>query len=376
MATAITGYATTEVIRDLRRLEGLADSWAELHAAGDPRSPFLSWEWIWGWTRRHRDKAQPWVAVERFPDGRAAGIAPFGVVSRRGLRTIVFLGQNSGADELDLLIHPDSDSDLPQRLLESYFHSPGWDIWRLEFLRAGGHAQWAVSSTARTHRMACSLCRGEYLPILRLPATFDQLLAQRSANFRSEVRRRRKNLEKHLGEVTLDTIEDRERLKLNMPELFRLHNARRRQKYEKGIFEERSVCEFHLEVGDALARRGMARLYLLRAGGEAIAALYGFEQAGRFSFFQSGFDPKHAGLSPGTVMMSLAVEDCIRRGLLEFDYLRGEERYKRRWTEEGRYDTLIRIARGWRGQVYTSARRILLHRRREQGRSAAGGPSD
>jgi CelD/BcsL family acetyltransferase involved in cellulose biosynthesis len=98
-----------------------------------------------------------------------------------------------------------------------------------------------------------------------------------------------------------------------------------------------------------LAGRGEARVYLLRTAKEVIAGLYGFQaegEGGRFLYYQSGFDQKFAEHSPGTVLLSGVMEDCIRRGMRQFEFLRGEEGYKARWTQLRRPTVNLMASRG------------------------------
>ena len=46
------------------------------------------------------------------------------------------------------------------------------------------------------------------------------------------------------------------------------------------------------------------------------------------------------------MLLTCVLEDCIRRGEREFDFLRGSEAYKSRWTQESRRDVDLHMARG------------------------------
>jgi hypothetical protein len=50
-------------------------------------------------------------------------------------------------------------------------------------------------------------------------------------------------------------------------------------------------------------------------------------------YYQAGFDPKYEEWSVGLVVMGKCIEDAISRELSEFDFLRGDEPYKKRWTK-------------------------------------------
>ena len=62
--------------------------------------------------------------------------------------------------------------------------------------------------------------------------------------------------------------------------------------------------------------------------------------------YNSGFDPAHAALSPGLVLLARVVRDAIERGMRRFDFLRGEERYKYEFepTPEPVYGVTVRPA--------------------------------
>jgi CelD/BcsL family acetyltransferase involved in cellulose biosynthesis len=48
-------------------------------------------------------------------------------------------------------------------------------------------------------------------------------------------------------------------------------------------------------------------------------------------FYLSGFDPQWAAFSPGVLLIAHAIEEAIREGQQEFDFLRGNEPYKYLW---------------------------------------------
>src|SRR6185312_7118546 len=104
--------------------------------------------------------------------------------------------------------------------------------------------------------------------------------------------------------------------------------------------------------------------YLLRTPGQVVAALYGFEAGGRFLYFQSGFDPEFSSLSPGTVLLSAVMEDLIAGGVTRFEFLRGDERYKGRWTTEARHTIRLECSLGPLGAAFLRARNLRRRLRR------------
>ena len=97
------------------------------------------------------------------------------------------------------------------------------------------------------------------------------------------------------------------------------------------------------EALQQLEAGGMAHVFVLESKGKAIAALYGFSVGKTFTFYQCGMDPAWSRLSVGLVMMGCALEEAIRTGHDEFDFLRGDEAYKFQWTKKARRGITVRF---------------------------------
>ena len=59
-----------------------------------------------------------------------------------------------------------------------------------------------------------------------------------------------------------------------------------------------------------------------------MASFLCLEYAGTVGLYNSGFDPAHARLAPGIVLLAHVIRDAITRAIPIFDFLRGEEHYK------------------------------------------------
>jgi CelD/BcsL family acetyltransferase involved in cellulose biosynthesis len=128
-----------------------------------------------------------------------------------------------------------------------------------------------------------------------------------------------------------------------MRDLLRLH--RLRWQAEGGSYGIPPGAEaFHLAVAPLLAARGWLRLYRLFVGeAGAVAAVYGLELGRRFYYYQSGYNPAWSARSPGLVLVGRTVEDAYARGLVDYDFLRGEEAYKLDWAADRRETCAVRL---------------------------------
>jgi hypothetical protein len=87
--------------------------------------------------------------------------------------------------------------------------------------------------------------------------------------------------------------------------------------------------------------------------GQPIGAIYAMAAHGTCFYYQAGFDPSQGAISPGTLLVASTIRRAIEEGKTSFDFLRGDEPYKRRWKPQHVWQNKrILFARpGFRGDV-------------------------
>jgi CelD/BcsL family acetyltransferase involved in cellulose biosynthesis len=124
--------------------------------------------------------------------------------------------------------------------------------------------------------------------------------------------------------------------------LMRLHAARWRGLGQPGVLADRRLAVFHRLAAPALLATGALRLSVLRIAGTAAAACYTLLAPGRLLFYLSGFDPRFAHESPGTILLGRLIEDAVAEGR-EVHFLRGGEAYKYAWGGVDRMNATRRL---------------------------------
>lgn len=130
-----------------------------------------------------------------------------------------------------------------------------------------------------------------------------------------------------------------------MTHLFELHQRRWNQRWLPGVFGGKRVQAFHRDAARSLLERGWLRLFYLRLDGVTQASLYCFAYGDRLCYYQGGFEPTLARLSLGTVLTARAMQTAIAEGRAVFDFLRGDEPYKAKWTGAAQVNIRRIIAR-------------------------------
>jgi CelD/BcsL family acetyltransferase involved in cellulose biosynthesis len=287
-------------------VEALAPEWESLWDRAPAATPFQHPAWLLPWWRHLWGGGEAWWITLR--DGaRLAGLAPLFVwgVTRR----CVSLAGSGVTDYLDFLIEPEHAAAGAALVMEHLArHRRRWDVCDFQELRAESPVAGATADGLRLRCEPCSTC-----PVLRLPVCWEELQAALPHKFRTDLRRARNRI-RNAGDAAFETAGEAE-LEEAAAALFRLHRARWQVREEEGVMATPALQAFYAEAARELLRAGMLRLHVLRLDGAIVAALYGFAGHGRFYAYLDGFDPALARLSPGTVLMSYAVESAIREGL-------------------------------------------------------------
>jgi CelD/BcsL family acetyltransferase involved in cellulose biosynthesis len=205
--------------------------------------------------------------------------------------------------------------------------------------------------------------RLDVCPYLDLPASWDECLATLSASRRQTVRRRERNLVRDHGATLVDYAP--ERLDEGWAHLHALHEARWDGAGALSNTSERLLRYFF----ESLASRGELWLTSLDLNGKPAAAWCGFACGDTVYFYQSGRDPEWESESVGTVLMGMMIRRAIERGFHRFDFLRGEDSYKKSWTSTQRmiYETVV-FRHGLRGSFLRALDEVARRRARGRGR--------
>lgn len=209
-----------------------------------------------------------------------------------------------------------------------------WDLLSLDFIPAGGRA-WAVPDAAAARGFRTF--RRDHLlsPTVRLPATMPELRSRLSARFRSNLRRRRRELES-LGPVTLERYAAGPELEEKLRAGFSLERGGWKGRQGTAIELNGALSAFYASLSKSAAERGYLALYFLMLGGKPIAFHHGLAYNGTYLLLKPGYDEAYARFSPGQLLVEDVLADCISRGYGEFDFMGESMAWKRDWTAEAR----------------------------------------
>ncbi len=322
------------LVTDRAGLLRLEAEWRQLASACPLASVFQTWEWNTVWWRHYGGRLRRRLHLVCFrsaQDGSLVGLAPLCLSWWYGspLRRLSFLGTGT-SDYLDALALPGWEDKVAQALYAHLGARRGWDIADFQQLREGGVLQSRPPSPEA--KLAWHDADLEACPYLTLSPDWEAQRQQFGKKTRSNIGYYDRALQK-VYQVEVGVVLREAELDDELSRLFDLHQRRWNQRWLPGVFGSSRVRGFHRDAARALLAQNALRLYSLKLDGETQASLYCFTFGDRTCYYQGGFEPTLAKWSLGTVLTARVLQDAIAEGRTTFDFLRGDEPYKAKWTQ-------------------------------------------
>jgi CelD/BcsL family acetyltransferase involved in cellulose biosynthesis len=347
-----------EILTTEAALAALVPEWESLQKRCG-RSIFTAPHWSEGWWRHIGKEAGHalHVAVGRR-EGRLVAVAPMAVIRRKGLRMLEWAAADV-VDYCDFLLEDSGDAAF---MWDAIRKSPRFDLARVKDMHPDalclpllqGFAQRVRSTEARYIRITWP--------------TFDAWLGSLPYSARKQYRSRVKQAEA-IGPLRFEVTRSGMAPEAALATLVEQKKAWAQALRKDSVFNAPGVGGFFRHIAAVESREGRLHFSTLSCGSEIIAAHMGFIWQGVFLSYMASYSARHSGLSPGKVSTVKCMGWAIENGCAEYDFLRGEEDYKRTFANNSRTLGDFIFARGLRGRL---ALFVYLRRLKK----AAAAPAD
>jgi CelD/BcsL family acetyltransferase involved in cellulose biosynthesis len=328
-------------------LEQYAPIWNDLLQKSRDNDVMSTWEWISCWWQ-HFGKHRELRVLVAEENGKIMAIAPLMLSKYKFMKLgtmtkIEFIG--TPQSDYNNFIWLENEEKCLDLFLEHLVDQRDWDCLELFNVHEGTlSAKLLCESDAALSRKlenrVLTLC-----PYLELPSSIEEYTKKLPSGIGKEARRAMRRLQEEYR-VGFKTQADFCSVQEAMDSLFDLHQRRWKLKGETGDFATPSVRKFHLDLANNFDRKGWLALSFLTANEEPVASTYSFDYRGKRYFYQSGFDPRFARYSVGTLLHLQNVNVCIAKEFKEYDFTRGVEPYKLRLSTQVRKSLAIQLVRG------------------------------
>jgi CelD/BcsL family acetyltransferase involved in cellulose biosynthesis len=324
----------TQTVTAQDALEPLSAEWDALAAACD--RPQMAPAFVLAWWRRVASPdAQPRLVTVR-ERGRLVGIAPFYVepTARRARIDYRLPGIELCGGMAPLAVHgreTEVATSVGAALADA---TPRPHLIALEGLPTA--SPWAAAlrdSWPGARRPTLRQYQVHGCPIVTLKEpSFDAWLADKSTNFRSQMRRLRRHFTAAGGTSRLSTEATLER---DVWAFVHLHEQRWDGRgYSNLVQLGERLPAFLQDLGEALLPSERFRLRMLELDGEAISAQVFLAAGDTVLYVNGGWDERHARLKPSMLGLLDTVETTFSQNERRIDLGAGEQAYKLRFADD------------------------------------------
>ncbi len=323
---------TSELITDVTRLAELQAEWDQLAVACKlpMMAPGLTLAW---WRHLAPSGAQPRTVAVR--DGeQLVGLAPFYVVPGRIRRVDYRLPGIELAVRLSPLSRPGIEWEVARLVSHALSKArPRPDLVALEGHPIG--SPWPLALRAGWPGLVRPVIR-QYVvhgaPTGSLAGmSYEEWLARKSSNFRSQMGRMRRKFDAGGGIARLAT---RETVSADIKTFIDLHAARWEDRGESGIVAIADrLGDMLQDAAQTQLDSGRLRIWILEVDGQPISAQLFAAAGGEVAYINGGWDERFAALKPAMIGILIAIEDACTRGEQRIDMGGGEQAYKFRFAD-------------------------------------------
>ncbi len=311
--------------------EALEPSWRALFQESPSATPFQTWEWQSVWFKHYGSTKRPYIFA--FYEGEdLVGLMPMTrrVAPWRTLRPMAC----GPSDYLHPLARDGYETPVAQALMAALAEGENVDLVDFHQVRESHPFADVWPQEVDGVRV---LSQAKCL-VLDLPETYDAYLQMLGKSLRQDVKRLDKAI---FAEGKAQIVPcSAENVDAHLDLFFECHRLRWKERGLPGAFIGKRTLRFHQEWAHEAIQNGWLWLSALEVDGVGVGAIYAMRTHQVCYFYQSGFNPEYKSISPGTLLVASTIRRAIEEGCESFDFMRGDEPYKRRWKPQRCYENL------------------------------------
>ncbi len=313
---------TTQVITTEPEFLSLELEWQVLLESSATNQVFQSFSFLSTWWNTFKPGKLVLITI-RNSDNALVALAPLFRKAGTGEQKLQLLGCINVSDYLDVQVNKQQQAELYPILLTTISQLPWQTLEWCSLPEVSPSRTWLKKffSEASVSEVEQDVC-----PQIVLPDSWENYLMSLDRKQRHEIRRK----ERRLQEVEHIYEEIRQPNAADVEDFIRLHKASSQNKQD---FWDDTHLNFFRQVLPSLGEHNWLRLFFLRINGTRAASMLVFDYNQQFQLYNSGFLlSEFRELSVGSLLTAHTIKRAIEEKKVVYDFLRGSESYKFRYT--------------------------------------------
>jgi CelD/BcsL family acetyltransferase involved in cellulose biosynthesis len=340
-----TGPYRIDILRTPAEFAALRQEWNALLDRAGIRNLCMSHAWLNTWLH-HFPPDQLFVVIVKDGNDRWIGAAPLMInksrngLAHRLLRHVQFIGTHPTVfDWMSFIYAPEADPAAVMNAIGRALQGAAWDVLDLMFCLDRAPLE-QLCRVLPIRPASEAIQETTPIPYLPLPATEAEYDKVRRKKTRLEVNRHCNRFTKEFGApLQLEFQPATEASHAILTRFFAGHVKYWSDKGQKSDFQRfPKLYDFYKDMLDysehqAADTEPKLLFSVLKMEDYQLSYHLGFWQGNSYLSHITHFNQGFKGYSPGTIHMDKLVFETIRRGGVEFEFGRGDEPYKKMWTQ-------------------------------------------
>ncbi len=350
-----------ENTEDFLKLQGY---WNDILKKSYANFPFLTFEWLSSWWKSFGAGKRLFVmTVNENNHEPLHGIAPMMLVKSTGFRIIEFIGTGR-SDFLDFIIKDKIDDTIKAFFTFLNEYTKRWDVIFLsDILLDGGSIERLRSAAKDAGWYCCSrlYCYSPYLPINN---AWPEFLSSKSAHFQKSVKNaeklpQREGMKFHIRQINAKELE---------PQIIQEIVAIEENswKFDTGVanIHGKSAQIFFSDFLQNFAKKEWLNLWIGYLDDKPAVFIINFDYGEKIWFYNVTSHKEGRRYGLGFALLHHVIRNAFLREKAEYDFMRGMEPYKLRWTSSKRESFQLvfykKTFRSWIGFLFIFRLRWFL----------------
>ncbi len=314
----------TQIWKDSSVFEQLQGEWSELARKNATPGLFLTPQFAKVWWEVFGKKEGNALTVVTATDAVGELKALFSLFTNVSTRSGEFIGDHDLSDYLDVL----TKGIISQSELNELLHSLDWQQLQFVSVSESSLLRKYLPELAKEQGFTYSEVSQDICPVITLPSTWEEYLAQIGKKQRHEIRRKWQKLDQEV-KLSFRHVASEENLSIQVKDFIRLHQL---SGQDKAAFWTPDREKYFYSLTQVAAQHGWLQLIFADIDQVPAAAMLCFDFEGRRYLYNSGLDvAQFSKFGVGHVLTAYTIKDAIEKKLQFYDFLRGSEEYKQRY---------------------------------------------
>lgn len=168
---------------------------------------------------------------------------------------------------------------------------------------------------------------------------YEDYFVRQSKNFRHKINQTRKNEQ----QFKFDIITDYNKKIIDI--ITKIHCQKWNNDMQVSVFFDQRRMDFLESICKEYSKSGMLRIFVLKDNDRIVAYRLGFIHNNIYYDWNTSYDIAYKNMSVGILLCDCVVRYCFAENIEEFDFLRGEEDYKKKFATGNRELLKINICK-------------------------------